>query len=102
MSAGLTSELLADLATTGPKCVYHVSRASSLPDIAASGGLLSASERRVAPRHPWGHNSDLGAGLVCCSLRPHWGIQNTQFPNAESVILMLDGHVGRSGVAGVR
>lgn len=58
----------------GRKCLCHFTYVESLPDIAASGGLLSTDGRTSPPAHNWGANDDLGRGYVCTSLKPSWGI----------------------------
>lgn len=74
----------------GPRCYYHLTEAANLPDIAASGGLLSLSERGEHRAGRWGRNADLGAEYVCTSLRPHWGILANHFAGHEAVIIVLD------------
>jgi hypothetical protein len=68
--------------------VYHLTRAASLPDIAASGALLCAGARRGEPlRHGWGVNDHQGRGLVCLSLIPSYGILSHQIDGEEAAIL---------------
>jgi hypothetical protein len=73
------------------KSFFHVTRASCLPDIAVSGGLLSRRQRTDGgPQHNWGANEDLGIDYVCCSLLPSWGMLTSRMAGEETVILIVD------------
>jgi len=86
--ARLPPEVIAWLRPSGLKCLCHMTTAARLPDIAASGGLLSARARNETSDR-WGVNSDISDGLVCCGFRPHWGVLR-HFSAEESVILVFD------------
>lgn len=88
MTSGLPAAVLDELRERGPKCFHHVTPADRLPDIVASGGLLSANARNeISDR--WGVNCDLGADLVCCGFKPHWGVLK-RFRDHEAAILCFD------------
>jgi hypothetical protein len=88
VTAVLPEAVLDELRDRGPKCFHHVTPADRLPDIVASGGLLSANARtEISDR--WGVHGDLGADLVCCGFKPHWGVLK-RFRDHESAILCFD------------
>ncbi|MBK8294606.1 MAG: hypothetical protein IPK93_07470 [Solirubrobacterales bacterium] len=70
------------------KCFHHATTAKRLPDIIASGGLLSP-ERLGEKSDRWGANPEFGKDLVCCGFRPPWYIFK-YFRGEESVILSFD------------
>jgi len=73
----------------GRKCLCHFTYASLLPDIGASGGLLCTDQRITPPAHSWGANAKAGAGYVCTSLRPNWGILGSM-GGREAALLVID------------
>src|SRR4051794_18106428 len=85
----LSTDVIDVIRADGPACVCHITPASRLPDIAASGALLSCVRRRETSVR-WGGNADLGEDLVCCGFRPHWGVLHRHFRDEESVILLFD------------
>lgn len=88
MVGGLPDDVVSALRHGQPAFFCHVTPAAHLPDIAASGGLLS-SARRGATSDRWGANLDRGKYLVCCGFRPHYGVLK-HFRNEESVLLLFD------------
>lgn len=96
---GLPGEVIASLRATGPKCLCHITTAARLPDIAASGGLLSARARNETSDR-WGANSEICDRLVCCGFRPHWGVLR-HFGIEESAILVFDA-ASLAGLPGAR
>lgn len=85
----LPNALVENLRANGPLCVHHITPAAAIPDIVASGGLVSAAGRGQTTAR-WGANADLGAELVCCSFRPNWGVLNKHFADHESVIMSFN------------
>src|SRR5687768_2006805 len=77
-------------------CLCHFTYAHLLPDIAASGGLLPASERTTPSAHSWGPNAEITEDFVCCSFRPAWGILGTMAGH-EAALLLINAETALRG-----
>ncbi len=74
------------LAKRGIKSFYHVLPAADLPDVLATGALLSAQARGVSSER-WGRSRELCADSVCLSFWPSWGMINHQLWDNEPVFI---------------
>ena len=68
----------------------HLTYTRCLPDIAASGGLLSPALRASPPTHSWGANAAVGRELVCLSLAVSWAMIKHRMNGHEVAILTVD------------
>lgn len=81
------AEIIEALRNEPRKLAHHVLQCTDLPDVLASGGLLSAGECGNQSEH-WGSNWDLGRNLVCFSFAlTEWGYQRQRLDGKELVVL---------------
>ena len=88
MSDGRSDDVIQALRRGKPAFFCRIHPAARLPDIAASGGLLSCASR-IERSDRWGNNAYLGEHFGCCSFMPHWGVFD-HFRDEESALLLFD------------
>lgn len=70
--------------------VCHLTYCQALPDIAASGGLLSVERRSATPVHSWGDNEWIARDFVCASLMCNWGMIKHQADGREIAMVLIN------------
>lgn len=70
--------------------VCHVTYCRALPDIAASGGLLSVERRNATPSHSWGASELIASDFVCMSLMCSWGMIKHQARGREIAMVLIN------------
>lgn len=89
MSAG-HEEVAAALQEGRARWACHLTYARNLPDVAASGGLLSPQLRHAPPTHSWGVNEAVGKRLICLSLAVSWAMIKHRMNGSEIAVLTVD------------
>lgn len=87
MRRPLRSEIRVALIAADMRWVCHLTYADQLPDIFASGGLLSPARRGSHPAHSWGANRDAGMHLICLAPKTNWGMVKRM--NGREVALLI-------------